>query len=101
MTKVRLSISLDADHAELIRTAAARAGQDVSTYVSRAALSAADHDERVAGIFADIDAHIDAVEHAPVDELALPAAEALNAAERAAIAARWDAFFRTSSHGAA
>ena len=105
MTKVRFSVSVDAEHAERIKAAAARAGQDVSAYVSRAALAAADHDDRVADVFADIDARIAEVEKA-ADESQLswpppPLDGELSAAERAAITARWDALFNTSEHGAA
>lgn len=103
MAKVRFSISVDAEHAQRIKAAAARAGQDVSAYVSRAALERADHDDRVADIFADIDAQIAAVETAAASESAPPppADEELSAAERAAIAVRWDAFFNAARHGAA
>lgn len=103
MTKARFSISVDAEHAERIKAAAARAGQDVSSYVSRAALTAAEHDERVADIFADIDARVEAVENAALGKPTPPppADTGLTAPERAAIAARWDAFFNTAAHGAA
>jgi hypothetical protein len=106
MAKVRFSISMDAEVAERIKAAAARAGQDVSMYVSRAALAAADHDERVADVFADIDARIAEVETMSADESRVswpppPVDGELSAAERAAITARWDALFNTGEHGAA
>jgi hypothetical protein len=106
MAKVRFSISMDSAVAERIKAAAARASQDVSTYVSRAALAAADHDERVADVFADIDARIAETEKMSADESwdswpPPPLDGELSVAERAAIAARWDALFNTSEHGAA
>lgn len=45
-----------------------RAGVDVSAYMWHAALEAADLDERVADIFADIDARIEAAEREPAPE---------------------------------
>jgi hypothetical protein len=103
VTKTRFSISVDAEHAERIKAAAARAGQDVSAYMSRAALEAAAHDERIRDIFADVDARIELTEGAAVSERTPPppADTSLSSAERTAIAARWDAFFNTATHGAA
>lgn len=103
MTKTRFSISVDTEHAERIKAAAAHAGQDVSAYMSRAALEAAAHDERVRDIFADIDARIDVAENAAVGERTPPPPTdaTLSSTERTAIASRWDAFFNTTTHGAA
>jgi hypothetical protein len=103
MTKARFSISVDEEHAERIKAAAARAGQDVSTYMWHAALEAVDRDTRVAEIFGDIDSRIETSEHMSEPAVWPPAPTdgELNGKERAAISARWDAFFNTIEHGAA
>jgi hypothetical protein len=58
VSKTRFSISVDEELAEHIRLAARRAGNDVSTYMWRAALASADRDERVGDIFAEIDENV-------------------------------------------
>jgi hypothetical protein len=105
MVKRRFSISVDEEHAAQIREAAARAGQDVSTYMWRAALEAVDRDARVAEIFADVDERIAAAEGAAAAAgeapLLAPADGELTDAEQAAVATRWKAFFEGPAHGAA
>lgn len=101
-----MSISLDPDDAERIRGAADRAAQDISRYVVQAALDAVERDERAArnvNVFSEIDARIDAMEHAAhaAPWPPPPLADDLSPAEQAAIVARWDAFFGETKHGAA
>jgi uncharacterized protein (DUF1778 family) len=98
--RTRLSISLDPDDAQHIKRAAARAGVDISAYVTRAALDAAERDDRAADVFAELDARIDAMERMADQPLA-PLVGELSPVETAAIKAQWDAFFRESRHGAA
>lgn len=98
MAKTRFSISIDEDAAARIREAAARANEDVSTYIGAAALEAVDRDHHVAMVFADIDADIDATEQAgdATSPPAGPGTDELSPAEHAAIAARWNAFFHVA-----
>lgn len=102
MAKVRFSVSADPADAARIRAAAARAGTDVSAYMTRAALDAADQDERTAAIFADIDGRIAAAEDRAAEPWPPPPVDQeLSEEKREAIRARWDAFFSAASRGAA
>jgi hypothetical protein len=102
VAKVRFSISVDPEDAARIREAAAQTGQDVSAYMSRAALDAAERDARTAAIFADIDARIASAESQDPGPWPPPPTDAgLSAEEHKAIRARWDAFFAEAGRGAA
>ena len=73
MAKVRISISLDPDEAERIRSHADRAGMDVSSYFVNAAIRQMGDAELAEAAFADVDALIADAEgradhHRPVDE---------------------------------
>ncbi|GAA1447366.1 hypothetical protein [Nocardiopsis tropica] len=73
MAKVRISISLDPDAAERVRSHADRAGMDVSSYLVNAAIRQMAEVEAAEAEFAGVDALIaDAEEraepHGPVDE---------------------------------
>jgi uncharacterized protein (DUF1778 family) len=74
VVKTRISISLEPDQAERIKTAAAEGGQDVSAFLVSAALSEAARRARIAAAFADIDATIAAAE-AEAETLEWPPAE--------------------------
>lgn len=93
MTKARFSISLDEARAARIKAAAALAGQDVSSYVSKAALAQVVREEQVAATFAEIDRRI-ADNEAPASMLSWPPPSAdgqLEANEEAQIQLKWDA----------
>jgi hypothetical protein len=62
MAKTRISISLDAEHAEQIRAHADRAGMDVSAYLVNAATRQMAETEALEAQFASIDAVIAAAE---------------------------------------
>jgi diphthamide synthase (EF-2-diphthine--ammonia ligase) len=75
MPKTRISISLDSDHAERIRTHAERAGMDVSAYLVNAATRQMAEAEAAEAQFARLDAVIAAAEAeaaalAPLPEVA-------------------------------
>lgn len=70
MAKTRISISLDAEHAEQIRTHADRAGMDVSAYLVNAATRQMAETDALEAQFASIDAVISA---AQAEAAALPA----------------------------
>jgi hypothetical protein len=70
MAKTRISISLDAEHAEQIRTHADRAGMDVSAYLVNAATRQMAETDALEAQFAPIDAVIAAAE---AEAAALPA----------------------------
>jgi hypothetical protein len=70
MAKTRISISLDAEHAELIRAHADRAGMDVSAYLVNAATRQMAETDALEAQFASIDAVIAAAE---AEAAALPA----------------------------
>jgi hypothetical protein len=94
MSKVRFSISIDETHALRIRAAAAHAGQDVSAYMSSAALEAVERDERAREVFADVDARIAGAEAVGSLPWPPPASDGeLGHEEVAEIAADWRSFF--------
>ncbi|MEC4014914.1 hypothetical protein [Streptomyces sp. H27-D2] len=62
MPKTRISISLDSDHAERIRTHAERAGMDVSAFLVNAATRQMAEAEAAEAQFARLDAVIAAAE---------------------------------------
>jgi hypothetical protein len=62
MAKTRISISLDPEHAERIRTHAERAGMDVSAYLVNAATRQMAEAEAIEAQFAQVDAMIAAAE---------------------------------------
>ena len=62
MAKTRISISLDAEHAEQIRAHADRAGMDVSAYLVNAATRQMAETDELEAQFASIDAVIAAAE---------------------------------------
>lgn len=62
MPKTRISISLDSDHAERIRSHAERAGMDVSAYLTNAATRQMAEAEAAEAQFARLDAVIAAAE---------------------------------------
>jgi hypothetical protein len=70
MAKTRISISLDAEHAERIRAHADRAGMDVSAYLVNAATRQMAETDALEAQFASIDAVIAAAE---AEAAALPA----------------------------
>lgn len=75
MPKTRISISLDSEHAERIRTHAERAGMDVSAYLVNAATRQMAEAEAAEAQFARLDAVIAAAEAeaavlAPLPEVA-------------------------------
>jgi predicted transcriptional regulator len=103
MAKTRFSVSMDADLAERVKKTAERRGEDVSSYLSRAASQAVEHDERVTELFAGIDA-LNAETEPAADLLPWPPPPAdgkLSDAERQAVVAWWDAFFGDTEDGAA
>lgn len=55
MTKIRLSISLEPEEAELIRTAAAARHQDLSAFLATAGLVQAAREQRITQTYAEID----------------------------------------------
>jgi hypothetical protein len=73
MAKVRISISLDPDEAERVRSHADRAGMDVSSYLVNAAIRQMPEVEAAEAEFAGVDALIADAEgraehYGPVDE---------------------------------
>lgn len=58
MAKTRISISLDGDHADRIRSHAERAGMDVSAYLVSAAIRQMTEENAIEARFAKIDAVI-------------------------------------------
>jgi len=62
MAKTRISISLDPDHAERIRSHAERAGMDVSAYLVNAATRQMADAEAIEAQFANVDAMIASAE---------------------------------------
>jgi hypothetical protein len=74
MAKVRISISLDPDEAERVRSHAERAGMDVSSYLVNAAIRQMAEVEAAEAEFAGVDALIADAEgraehYGPVDEV--------------------------------
>jgi hypothetical protein len=72
MAKTRISISLDAEHAEQIRAHADRAGMDVSAYLVNAATRQMAESDALEAQFASIDAVIAAAEAEASEMPALP-----------------------------
>ena len=81
VTKMRLSVSVESEHADLIRAAAAEGGQDISAFLVTAGLAEAARRQRIAAAFADIDQAIAAAEAEaehlvwPTEDLATDEAE--------------------------
>ncbi|KQV24089.1 MULTISPECIES: hypothetical protein [unclassified Kitasatospora] len=97
MAKQRFSISLDEEHAAEIRTTAALLGEDVSAFMTKAALEAVRREQRKLEVFREIDSQIAAVEAgtAGTDEAMA------GIATDPQVDAVWDDFFRTPGQGAA
>ncbi|MGI8647353.1 MAG: hypothetical protein DLM55_01250 [Acidimicrobiales bacterium] len=91
--KTRFSISLDEARAARIKAAAALAGQDVSSYMGKAALALVEREEQVAATFAEIDRRIANSEAlAPTLSWPPPSADGqLEVKEEAQIQLKWDA----------
>lgn len=97
MAKQRFSISLDEEHATKIRTTAALLGEDVSAFMTKAALEAVDREQRKLEVFREIDEQIAAVEAGsttPDSEPTAPLADP-------EVDSFWDEFFKTPGQGAA
>ena len=62
MVRVRFSVSLGKEHAARIKATAARLGEDVSAFMSRAAMEVVHREERKLDVFAEMDAEIAAAE---------------------------------------
>jgi uncharacterized protein (DUF1778 family) len=86
MAKIRISISLEPEDAELIKTVAAENGLDVSAFLVMAGRKEAARLARIAEAFADIDAAIASAE-AEAETLAWPPESDLDADEVARIEA--------------
>lgn len=95
-----ITIAVDAESKERVRSYAQAAGVDLSTYVSAAISAAMDRDDQVARAFAPLDALIDEAEQRDA-QLAWPApgSGGVTRAEGEAIDEALDAFFDTPATG--
>lgn len=97
MAKQRFSISLDEEHAAQIKATAALLNEDVSAFMTKAALEAVRREQRKLEIFREIDEQIAAAEsgRCPGDDAA---AEPTADPQATAV---WDDFFQARGRGVA
>ncbi|KJK55187.1 hypothetical protein [Saccharothrix sp. ST-888] len=97
MAKQRFSISPDEDHTAQIKATAARLGEDVSAFMTKAAMEAVRREQRKTEIFRDIDEQIAAVESGQGGETPTGTASETDPQ----VTAEWDDFFGTTGRSAA